>query len=98
MEYMALGKPIISFDLKETRTSAADAAIYVTPNNEAEFAKAIASLIADPAARRRMGAYGQARVQSDLGWHVTSKNLVKAYDRLFATAARRRADRATAAL
>jgi glycosyltransferase involved in cell wall biosynthesis len=98
MEYMALGKPIISFDLKETRTSAADAAIYVTPNNEAEFAKAIASLIADPVARRRMGAYGQARVQSDLGWHVTSKNLVKAYDRLFATAARRRADRATAAL
>ncbi len=38
MEYMALGKPIVSFDLKETRTSAADAAVYVTPNDEAEFA------------------------------------------------------------
>jgi hypothetical protein len=34
MEYMALGKPMISFDLKETRTSAADAARYVTPNDD----------------------------------------------------------------
>src|SRR6185295_2100269 len=57
MEYMALAKPIISFDLKETRTSAAAAALYVRPNDEAEFAKAIAQLIADPAKRRRMGEY-----------------------------------------
>lgn len=98
MEYMALGKPIVSFDLKETRTSAADAAVYVTPNDEAAFAEAIARLIADPAKRRAMGEYGKARVQSDLGWHVTSQNLVKAYDRLFVTAAHRRAKSATAAL
>jgi glycosyltransferase involved in cell wall biosynthesis len=42
MEYMALGKPVVSFDLKETRISAADAAVYATPNDEAEFARAIA--------------------------------------------------------
>ena len=39
MEYMAYGKPIVAFDLKETRFSAGDAAIYVRPNEEAEFAK-----------------------------------------------------------
>jgi glycosyltransferase involved in cell wall biosynthesis len=44
MEYMALGKPIVSFDLKETRVSAADAAIYAKPNDEVEFATAIARL------------------------------------------------------
>jgi glycosyltransferase involved in cell wall biosynthesis len=84
MEYMALGKPMVSFDLKETRTSAAEAALYVPPNEEAKFAEAIAQLMDDPEARRRMGEYGKARVHKQLGWHVTSRNLVKAYDCLFA--------------
>ena len=84
MEYMALGKPIISFDLKETRTSAADAAVFVPPNDEARFAEAIVQLMDDPARRRTMGEYGVTRVQNQLGWHVTSQNLVKSYGRLFA--------------
>jgi glycosyltransferase involved in cell wall biosynthesis len=86
MEYMALGKPIISFDLKETRVSASDAALYVPPNDDAKFAEAIARLIDDPAARQRMGEYGWMRVQNQLGWHVTSQNLVNAYGRLRAKA------------
>jgi glycosyltransferase involved in cell wall biosynthesis len=96
MEYMALGKPIISFDLKETRTSAGDAALFVTPNDEAQFAKAIAQLMDDPNQRRRMGEYGKQRVQDELGWHVTSRNLLRAYDFLFAEAVERKAGRATA--
>jgi glycosyltransferase involved in cell wall biosynthesis len=87
MEYMALGKPIVSFDLKETRISAGDAALYVTPNNESEFARAIARLMDDPAKRSTMGAYGRARIHDELNWSVTSQNLLKAYRRLFATAA-----------
>lgn len=95
MEYMALAKPIISFDLKETRTSASDAAIYVTPNNEAEFAKAIARLMDDPAQRRMMGEFGKARVQRELSWQVTSRNLVQAYDRLFGRRSYQPADQTT---
>jgi len=86
MEYMALGKPIVSFALKETRFSAADAALYVTPNNEAEFAKAVARLMDDPDLRQRMGEFGRARVRSTLSWEVTSQNLLKAYAHLFARA------------
>jgi len=84
MEYMALGKPVISFDLKETRTSAGDAALYVPPNDETEFARAIARLMDDPGTRRKMGEIGRARILSDLSWHVTSKNLLDAYGYLFA--------------
>jgi glycosyltransferase involved in cell wall biosynthesis len=80
MEYMALGKPLVSFDLKETRISAAGAALYVKPNDEAEFAGAIARLMDDPAERARMGEVGRARVQNELGWHVTSRNLLDAYE------------------
>jgi glycosyltransferase involved in cell wall biosynthesis len=89
MEYMALGKPVVSFDLKETRASAADAAVYVRPNDERKFAEAIAELMDDPARRQRMGEYGRTRVVKELGWHVTSRNLVKAYARLFPNAAPR---------
>jgi glycosyltransferase involved in cell wall biosynthesis len=82
MEYMALGKPVVSFDLKETRVSAGDAAVYVTPNDELKFAAAIAGLMDDPARRAEMGRCGIARVSSELGWHITSKNLVRAYGSL----------------
>ena len=58
MEYMAYGKPIVSFDLKETRFSAQDAAIYVEPNDELQFAIAIAKLMDDQVLRTRMGSFG----------------------------------------
>jgi glycosyltransferase involved in cell wall biosynthesis len=79
MEYMALGKPIVSFDLKETRTSARDAAVYVTPNNERKFAEAIALLMDDPIQRAKMGAFGRHRVETELNWDVSGRNLLNAY-------------------
>jgi glycosyltransferase involved in cell wall biosynthesis len=82
MEYMALAKPVVSFDLKETRVSAGPAALYAPPNDEHAFATIIASLMNDPARRIEMGRLGVARVQTELGWHVTSQNLLRAYDRL----------------
>ncbi len=83
VEYMAMGKPIVSFDLKETRVSAGDAAVYVRPNDEAEFARAIAQLIDDPARRRSMGKLGLNRVHTALKWDITSRNLLAAYRHLF---------------
>jgi glycosyltransferase involved in cell wall biosynthesis len=84
MEYMASAKPIVSFDLKETRFSARDAAIYVEPNNEAEFAEAIAQLMDRPELQERMGTYGRRRVEEELQWAKVGKNLLSAYETLFA--------------
>ncbi len=44
-EYMLAGKPIVSYDLKETRVSAKDASIYVDPKEEGDFSKAILKLL-----------------------------------------------------
>jgi glycosyltransferase involved in cell wall biosynthesis len=82
MEYMASAKPIVSFDLKETRFSARDAAMYVKPNNEAEFAETIAQLMDKPELQKKMGAYGRRRVVEDLQWAKVGKNLVTAYETL----------------
>jgi glycosyltransferase involved in cell wall biosynthesis len=85
MEYMAYAKPIVTFDLKETRFSAQDAAIYVTPNDEAKFAEAIVGLINQPELRKRMGAFGRQRVERELQWSKVSETLLSAYGTLLVT-------------
>jgi glycosyltransferase involved in cell wall biosynthesis len=84
MEYMASAKPIISFDLKETRFSAGDAAIYVEPNNETAFADAISQLMDRPELQKTMGSYGRRRVEDELQWAKVGKNLLAAYGTLLA--------------
>jgi len=84
MEYMAYAKPIVAFDLKETRFSAGDAAVYVRPNKEAEFAEAIAQLMAQPELRKEMGTFGRRRVEHELQWNTVGKNLLAAYETLLA--------------
>ena len=84
MEYMASAKPIVSFDLKETRFSARDAAIYVEPNNEAEFAEALAQLMDRPELQNKMGTYGRHRVEEELQWAKVGENLLTAYKTLLA--------------
>jgi glycosyltransferase involved in cell wall biosynthesis len=82
MEYMAYSKPIVAFDLKETRFSAGDAAVYVRPNKEAEFAEAITQLMAQPELRQKMGTFGRRRVEHELQWNTVGKNLLTAYETL----------------
>ncbi|MGQ0573031.1 MAG: glycosyltransferase family 4 protein [Pseudonocardia sp.] len=79
MEYMAMARPIVSFDLREARVSAADAALYATPNDEAEFAALVGQLLDDPAARERMGEIGRARVEGPLSWKHSAEALLEAY-------------------
>ncbi|HEU5111660.1 MAG TPA: glycosyltransferase family 4 protein [Micromonosporaceae bacterium] len=79
MEYMAMGRAIVSFDLREARVSAGDAAVYAPANDELEFAKLIARLLDDPDERARMGRLGQERIRGPLSWENSSKALLAAY-------------------
>jgi glycosyltransferase involved in cell wall biosynthesis len=79
MEYMAMSRPIVSFDLREARVSAGDAAVYAPANDVSEFAKLIAGLLDDPEQRERMGRLGQARIGGPLSWQNSSRALLSAY-------------------
>ena len=83
MEYMAQAKPIVAFDLPEHRFTAQAAAMYVRPNDELEFARALARLMDDPARREAMGLFGYRRVNTELAWRYSAQNLVGAYRQLF---------------
>ena len=55
MEYMALGKPIVAFDLPVHRIAAQAAAVYAHPNDEFDFTQRILALMDDPERREKMG-------------------------------------------
>jgi glycosyltransferase involved in cell wall biosynthesis len=84
VEYMAMGRPLVSFELREARVSAGDAAAYAPAGDEPAFAALIDELLDDPGRRERMGAIGRARVADRLSWEVSERNLLGFYERLLA--------------
>lgn len=83
LEYMALGKPIVQFDLTEGRYSAQEASLYAKHNDAKDMANKILELLADPDKRKRMGEFGRNRIINELSWKHTSKALLDGYDRYF---------------
>ncbi|MEV5089551.1 glycosyltransferase family 4 protein [Streptomyces griseoincarnatus] len=80
LEYMVMGRPIVSFDLKEARVSAGEAAVYAKGDDEGEFAALIARLLDDPEERSRMGKSGQERINGPLAWRNSQAALLAAYE------------------
>jgi glycosyltransferase involved in cell wall biosynthesis len=95
MEYMALGKPMVQFDLTEGRFSAQQASLYAKKNDPVHFAVKIAELLDNPEQRARMGAFGRRRVQNELEWRYEAPKLLAAYGALWAKPAPRHQQPAT---
>ena len=80
LEYMSVGAPIVSFDLREARVSAGEAARYAECNDTKAFAVAISGLLDDPAERRRRGQVGKDRIGGSLSWEHSKAQLVASYE------------------
>ncbi len=83
LEYMALAKPIVQFDLTEGRYSAGEASLYAKRNDAVDMAQKILELLHDPERRRRMGEYGYHRIVNELSWEHTGKALLEGYESFF---------------
>jgi glycosyltransferase involved in cell wall biosynthesis len=77
---MIMGKPIVSFDLKESRYSAGEAAIYVENNNTKAFADGILRLLQDKELSCQMGELGRKRIYEELSWEKQAEKLQSAYE------------------
>ena len=82
MEYMALAKPIVQFDLTEGRYSAGAASLYCKWNDYIDMGDKVLELLASPEKRKWMGEFGRKRVEEELEWHNEVPNLLKAYEML----------------
>jgi glycosyltransferase involved in cell wall biosynthesis len=87
LEYMALSKPMVQFNLTEGRFSAAGASLYARHNDTKDFALKLCSLLDDEPLRRRMGEIGRRRVEGELAWQHQVPKLLAAYDMAFAVTA-----------
>jgi glycosyltransferase involved in cell wall biosynthesis len=91
VEYMALGRPIVQFDLTEGRVSAGLSSLYAKPNDVADLADQIEELLENPTLRLQMGQYGRRRVEEQLAWKYSVPILLDAYETLFTNKVTRRA-------
>jgi glycosyltransferase involved in cell wall biosynthesis len=82
MEYMALGKPMVQFDLAEGRFSAQEASLYARRNNALDLAEKIVELLENETKRKAMGAFGRKRVVEELEWRHEVPKLLAAYQAL----------------
>ncbi len=92
MEYMALEKPIVQFDLTEGHYSARDAALYADDNNPEDMANKILELANTPEKRAKMGKFGRRRLEEKLSWQKQKQNLKKLYSDLFTAGTERKSD------
>jgi hypothetical protein len=81
LEYMALAKPMVQFDLHEGRVSAGESSLYAARNDAASLARCILRLVDDPVARARMGETGRRRLATALSWEMQVPQLLAAYAR-----------------
>jgi glycosyltransferase involved in cell wall biosynthesis len=84
LEYMAMARPIVAFDLREGRVSAGEAALYAPPNDERRLAELIARLLDDPAERERRGRIGRERIERSFAWEHSRRALLEGYARALA--------------
>lgn len=83
MEYMAVKKPVVQFDLKEGRFSALQSSLYAQPNDLHDFAEKISFLLDNPQKRNEMGEFGYNRIINQLSWEHEKKNLENLYAKVF---------------
>lgn len=81
-EYMAAGKPIVAFDLRETRRTAQGAALYAACDDVEDFAALVAEIAMSRELGSKLAAEAERRLP-ELLWERSGEALVSAYGRMF---------------
>jgi glycosyltransferase involved in cell wall biosynthesis len=79
LEYMAMAKPIVQYEVVEGRRSAGEASLYARGGDEPDFALKMIELINSPELRRETGEAGRRRMVNELEWRHQVPTLLRAY-------------------
>jgi glycosyltransferase involved in cell wall biosynthesis len=80
-EYMAMARPIVSFDLAESRVGAGGSALFAEPGDFEGFAELVSQLLDSPQERQQLGEAGRLRAERVLAWEHQERSLLAAYER-----------------
>jgi glycosyltransferase involved in cell wall biosynthesis len=78
-EYLALGKPVVAYDLIETKATVGDAALLVPSGDVRAFARQIQRLAEDPGLRAALSRRARKRA-AELTWEASASRLLAAYE------------------
>jgi glycosyltransferase involved in cell wall biosynthesis len=81
MEYMSHGLPILSFNLKENKYSAGEAAVYCDSYGYKEFAEKIMYMLNDEKLLKDKSEVGLKRYKTDFNWSKSSQNIKELYSK-----------------
>ena len=81
VEYLAAGRPVVAFDLAETRRTAGDAALYADCGDLDRFAALVNRIAEDDELRGRLAERARRRAK-ELVWEHSEEELIGAYERL----------------
>lgn len=79
MEYMAVGKPIVQYNIGEGMVTAGESSIYIRNNDKIAFGDAIIELLKNKKKRDVMGKIGRKRIEEKFQWAVQEKKLINLY-------------------
>jgi glycosyltransferase involved in cell wall biosynthesis len=82
IEYMAMGRPVVAFDLHEVRDTVQGSGVYVPSDDPKEFGDEILRLLDSPEERQRMSVEGVRRFNDVLAWEHQTAGLLSAYQDL----------------
>lgn len=80
MEYMAMGKPVVQYDLPEGRVTSGDTSLYAARDDETDLADKIVYLLDNPEIGARLGSEAAQRVRDSLAWPMQIPDLLTAYE------------------
>ena len=78
-EYLVLGKPVVAYELLETRRTAGDAALLVPAGDEERFTDAILALAHDECLRTALSTAARER-GAELVWPKSEEALLAVYE------------------
>jgi glycosyltransferase involved in cell wall biosynthesis len=80
-EYMGCGRPVVAYDLLESRRTAGEAALYAPCGERQAFVKLVGELVRDGDRRLRLGKLARERAL-ELSWEHSERALREVYERL----------------
>lgn len=81
-EYLASGRPIVSFNLKAIAEVVGDNAVLVETDNPKALTNGILTLLSDEDLRRKLGERGK-EIAKDYSWEISAKKQVELYEELY---------------
>jgi glycosyltransferase involved in cell wall biosynthesis len=81
-EYMASGKPVVSYDFEEVRNIVRNAGLLAQPADLGQFVECLSQLVDDENLRKKLGKKGRKIAEEEYSWENRAKQTIDVYKKV----------------